>query len=165
MTDPTRQQIVLAVQRALRGIAGEAAGFFHTVKASSVSAEMTTDLWQVPYSELPYFIVMPDSHETDRYQPSMVLLVEFPVLIVGRMDAEAGSIGTERLRTWERLFADVERALTHDPVTRARDLTLGGLVTDIRLTDRQAGVDVGLSRQVHVRIQATTKYRRLYGEA
>lgn len=162
---PMRLQIVLAVQTFLRGIQGTAAGYFHTVRSDSVTTKMDANLWLLPYSALPYFVVMPSTPESDRYDPSRVLLIEFPILIVGRMDADPEVTGAEKLTTWERLFADIERALTHHPTTRAVDVTLGGLVTDIRITDRQAGIDVGASPQVHVRVSATARYRRYYGEA
>lgn len=156
IADPKRLQIVLAVQAALRRINGEAGGYFFAVQEASVSTELNTDLWSLPYASLPYLVVVPDSGQQDEYQPANVLKVVFPLLIVGRMDAEAGSIGTERLRTWEQLFADIERALT-------RDITLGGLVVDTRITDRQAGVDVGSSPQVHVRVNVRTTFYRQYG--
>ena len=163
-TDPKRYTVVLAVAEALRAI-DAAHGYFHTVKPTSVTTKMDSDLWTVPESALPYFVVMPDSFENDDYLRGMQVKVDFPLLIVGRMDAPRGSVGTEKLQTWEQLFADIERAVTHHPVTGVEDVTLGGQVVDVTVTSRQAGIDVGSSPQVHVRIGVTAQYFRRFGAA
>ena len=133
-SDPLRQQVLEAIQTKLRAIVAGAL-YFNTVKSTSVVLEGNANLMTMPHTEDPYFIVEPTPEGSRFYMPAMRMKNNFQVSITARNHAPGGTGLSRKMETWEQLLADIEVALT-------RDITLGGLVIDVRLLEPTPGYDL-----------------------
>jgi hypothetical protein len=151
-----RQRIIEALQDALQAIDG-VSGLYHYPVAheSQVSIDPTDNVLTVNGADLPFYVIEPTPDGSREFFPAMQLKDEFELNVHARKDCEDGDpVG--RVTTWENLVADMEVALT-------QDVTLGGLVYDVRLGTPRPFVGVG-SNIVIVVQPVTVRLHRTYGE-
>lgn len=154
-TDPLRLRVLEALQTKLRAINGNPT-YHSTVKASSVVLDPAVNILTVPTTETPFFIVEPTSEGSKFYMPSLRLRHQFQVTITARVDAVTGLGTARKTQAWERLIADMEVALT-------QDITLGGLVVDVRLLEATPGFDLGATTTIIVVQPVVCTLIRTYG--
>jgi hypothetical protein len=157
-TDPLREQILEAIKVKLQAIDGTSI-YFNTVKSTSVVLDPAVNIFSLPPTEMPFFIIEPMVSGSKFYMPAMKLRHEFQVLITARADVVTTISLTNtsrKTKTWEELLADIEVALT-------RDITLGGLCVDVRLLEATPGFDLGSSPSVFVNQPLVVKLIRTYG--
>ncbi len=152
-TTSQRQLIIEALQAALRAISG---GDYHypLTDASQVTVDPGMQLLGPVLSDLPLYVLetTPDGSKT--YQPAKQILEVVRVNIHARYDADPVHPAS-KLAVFENLKADMERALTVD-------ITLGGLVCDVRLLTAAEFVGMG-SPVVIVTQPVEARFSRTYG--
>jgi hypothetical protein len=154
--DPQRQRVIEALATALRtNIAG---GDYHFPLADSrqVSVDPTTNLLTWSGYALPMHVIEPTPDAVREFYPAMQIRDEFDLNVTSRMDIADVADPAARMQTWERLHSDIERAL-------AVDITLGGLVYDVRVLPPRPFVGIG-SAIVIVASPVKVSYHRAYGE-
>ena len=144
-SNPLRQQTLEAIQTKLRAINGNPT-YFSTVKSTSVVLDPGVNMFTVPSTELPFFIVEPTPEGSKFYMPAMRMQHRFQVVITARNDAPGGTSTSRKMETWERLIADIEVAMT-------RDVTLGGIAADVRLTEATPGFDLNAQASTIIVVQ------------
>jgi hypothetical protein len=136
MPESIRYRILLNLQAALQAIS-IAGGYFYDVADEGVSIDPTVNLLTAaPLEADPFFVVMPELGATRRYQPAFQIRDELVFSINARKDMTDQYSRVERPLIWERLAADVEKAVRVDP-------SRGGLVMDTLLGEPQPFVGVG----------------------
>jgi hypothetical protein len=152
-----RQRIVEALQAALRAIDDSGAYHYPVNDPSQVSVDPTTNVLTSNGADLPLYVIEPTPEGSRTFYPAMQLVSEFEVNVQARMDAEDGDpTGAARLACWENLAHDIEKAL-------AVDVTLGGLVYDVRVQEPRPFVGVGSNIVILVQ-PVTLRLHRTYGE-
>ena len=144
-----------AIQAALRAISG--ASYNYPVAApASVSLDPTMNMLTATGVDLPLYVVEPDPNGRRDFHPAMQVVDFFRGTITARMDAVESAVNPlARAIVWEGLASDIEKAL-------AVDVTLGGLVYDIRLLTPQPLVAVG--SEIVVLVQPfEARLHRTYG--
>lgn len=136
MADSTRLQILKAIQALLQGMTG-AAYHYPTTVADMVTIDPTVNaLTHTAVPDQPLYIVEPTPEGTRTFWPAMQLVNEFRGTITVRKDISDVVDPLARATVWENLAADIEVALS-------ADVTLGGLVYDVRLLEPAPFVGVG----------------------
>lgn len=135
MADSTRLRILKAIQAGLQAIAG---GAYHypVAAATSVTIDPTVNVLTSVPADLPLYIVEPTPDGDRRFDPAMQLVNKMRGTITGRMDMTDVTDPAGRATVWENMAADIELALS-------ADVTLGGLVYDLRLMEPAPFVGVG----------------------
>jgi hypothetical protein len=153
-TASQRKLITEAIVTALRAITG-AEYHYPVLNAACVDADPTVNLLTVNGADLPRYVVECTPDGEREFFPAMQLrdFVQFNVHV--RKDA-ASAEAHARMETWENLGADIEKALTVD-------VTLGGLVYDVRVAQPRPFVGVG-SAIVIVVNPVRVSLHRTYGE-
>ena len=156
MPDPIEYDIVLNVQTALRAIS-VAGGYFHDVATEAVSIDPADHIEVLTGALLhsPFLIVEIPPARRMRYMPASQLLEIVSIDITAAADA-AQIDGTSRVLTFQKLAADVEKALTVD-------ITRGQRVSDTRIVDKQMGMMVGAQRVIAI-VQTEVRLHRQYGK-
>ena len=151
-----RQRIIEALQTKLRAI-DAASGLYHypVAHASQVSIDPTDNVLTVNGAELPFYVIEPTPDGSREFYPAMQIVDQVEFNVQCRKDCEDADPAA-RATTWENLIADVEVALT-------QDVTLGGLVYDVRLGTPRPFVGVGSNIVVVVQ-PVTVRLHRTYGE-
>ena len=156
MPEPIEHDIILDYQSTLQTIS-VAGGYFHDVEAEAVSID-PADHVEVLTGALvhaPFFIIEISPARRLRYLPSMQLLETIPIDITAAMDA-VQLVPTSRVQTFERLVADIEKALVVD-------INRGNRVADTRIVDKQMGMMVGAQRVIAI-VQTEVRLHREYGK-
>jgi len=146
-------QILAAIAAKLRTMT-VAGGYHYDVKATSVVTELVNIL-TIPETELPFFMVEPTPGGIRDWQPANQIEVILPVLITGRVMAN-GTASDRKFQAGLNLLGDVERALT-------QDITLGGLLFDLRVQPAEPLVGLGNDNQVVVMPEVLCHCHRTYG--
>lgn len=134
MADSTRLQILKALQTTLQGMTGT--GYHYPV---TVPEQVTIDpvnVLTVPLIDGPLYVIEPTPEGTRQFWPAMQLVNGFRGTITARFDVTDIADPQARATVWENLAADLETAL-------AVDVTLDGLVYDLRLLEPAPFVGVG----------------------
>lgn len=134
---PKRLQILQAIQTRLQAITG--AGYHYPVTvATNVTIDPTVNVLTaaVAPSDQPLYIVEPTPEGTRQFWPAMQLVNGFRGTITARKDVTDSDDPAAKATIWENLAADIE-------TTMAVDVTLGGLVYDIRLLEPAPFIGVG----------------------
>jgi hypothetical protein len=155
MPEPLEHQIVLDVQTALQGIA-IASGYFYDVAAAAVSVDPADHIEALTgvLDLQPFLIVEVSPGRQIEYLPASRMRETIPIDITAAADA-APLVATSRLNVFQRLKADVEKAIV-------ADVTRSGLAVDTRITDVQMGMMVGGARVLAV-VSADVRVYREYG--
>lgn len=154
MMEPLRLRLLHSLATALRGIR-QADGYYYTVKPESVMLD-PVNILTVAATALPVFLVEPSTEGVRTYQPANRLEYAFFASITARVEAD--SLGASRkTEAWERLLADIERALT-------RDITREGLAIDTRLGEPTPLSTIGPDSMVLVLQPVELRHVRVYGE-
>jgi hypothetical protein len=154
-TKSVRQRIIEAIQDALQAIDNSGAYHYPVNSPTQVSIDPTDNVLTVNGADLPFYVVEPTPDGSRTFYPAMQLVSEFELNIHARKDSEDGD-PSSRVTTWENLAHDIEKAL-------AVDVTLGGLVYDVRVGEPRPFVGVG-SNIVVVVNPVTVRLHRTYGE-
>lgn len=155
MTETLTYRALLNLQTAIRSI-GSRAEDFYKVEAKSVSLD-PMDIVSIQTGRAkasPFFVIELAPSNRPSYGKSDQILEIIPVNIVGYVNAAAGD-PLSRLMSYERLCADVERAIH-------ADVKLGGLVGDVRIGPKQMQAVMG-SQRVTAIIQIDLRTYRFYG--
>lgn len=153
---PLRLRILEALQTRLRGIDGQG-NYYFAFKSGSVVLEPTANILTLPPTECPGAVIEPTPEGSRFFMPAFRMRNQFQVSITAFADAPGGTSTSRRAETWEKLIADLERAIT-------TDITLGGLVIDMRLQEPTPGFDLGASPRVVVVQPLVCNVIRAYGE-
>ena len=131
------------------------AGAYHyDVKATSVVSD-PVNILTIPESELPFFLVEP-SPSSREFWAGMRLKVEAHFLVTARVMAN-GLDPLRKVQAGENLLGDLETAI-------GVDITLGGLVRDVRLQEPDGPmVGMGTNNNVFVLADLAAIYTRTYG--
>ena len=155
-TDPLRQRIIAAIVAAMRANITGSDYHFPVLSSKQVTSDPTTNLLTWNGYDLPMHVVEPTPDAVREFYPATQIRDEFNLNITSRMDVSDTADPDLRMQTWEKLAADVERAL-------AQDVTLGGLVYDVRVMPPRPFVGIG-SPIVIVACPVSVRYHRAYGE-
>jgi hypothetical protein len=151
--DPIRLSVLKSMQTALQGIS-TAAGYYFDVRAEAVTLDRRN---LATATLLPAFVINSGAGGTRTYFPSMRMREIFPVVIYGRADAMGIRDMSRRQTIFERLVADLERALT-------RDITRGGLAVDTRLqSPLEPYMEMDPINSVYIEQPVDVTLRRVYG--
>jgi hypothetical protein len=155
MADSRRLAVLKAIKAVLEGISG--AGYNYPVAAAQhVSTDPTNLLVAAAPGNSPLYVVEPDPNGRRDFHPAMQVVEFVRGTITGRRDVGDVLDPNARAAAWEGMAADVEKAL-------AADVTLGGLLYDLRLMPPQPFVGVG-SPIVMVVVPFEARLHRTYGE-
>lgn len=156
MTEPIEYRILLNVQSALQTIS-QGGGYFFTVGASAVSLDPvdTIDIVLGRAAASPFFVVEVGSAGRPTYQPASQILELLPINIIAFANAEQQQDPVAKTKVYERLCADIEKAMTVD-------ISRGGMATDTRIIGRQMQVTTGSVRVVAL-VQVEIRVYRTYG--
>lgn len=157
MPDPAKSVEILIlehIQTALRAINGNPT-YFYTVKSGSVVLDATLRIFDIPKSELPFFMVDGTLPPTMSWMPAKRVKVVLSIVILARQDA-TGNATNMKTEVWRKLGADIEVALT-------QDITRGGNAIDTRLEPRLPLIDPGPSQVVLVQQPLNVRFIRTYG--
>jgi hypothetical protein len=154
MTTPREMLIVQNIVATLLTVQ-EVNGYGFNVGANSVVVD-PVNIFDVPPTKLPFFIVEPTDDGDRRFEPAEQLFDEFTFTITARVDA-SGIDGSRRYTVGGQLHADLERVLT-------ADLTRGGLSSDTRLRKPQVYTSLSGDNSVIVVQRGACRVHRTYGE-
>ena len=129
-----RQQAIEALQAALQAISG---GNYHypLSAATQVTVDPGTQILSVQPGDLPIYVIETTPDTVKDYQPAGQLREIVRVNVHARQDVDPFD-PSKKLEAMENLKADIEVAVNVD-------LTLGGLVTDVRLLSPADFVGMG----------------------
>ena len=156
MAEPLGYQILLNLQEALRGIS-TGSGYFFSVDSAAVSID-PVDVIEIVLGRAassPFFVIELGVSGRPSYEKASQLLELLPFNVVAFANA-TNLDPVSRVKTYERLCADIEKALTVD-------IDRGGLATDTRITGKQMQVTTGSLRVVAV-IGLEVRTHREYGK-
>ena len=155
MAEPLEYDIVLNMQRALQAIS-VAGGYHYDVAAAAVSIDPHDHLEVLTGSlaRKPFLIVEVSPGRHIQYFPGTQMRELIPIEITAATDAQA-LVATSRAQTFQRLCADIEKALTVD-------VTRNGKATDTRILDKRMGIMVSALRVMAV-VQTEVRLHRTYG--
>lgn len=133
----TRLQVLQAIQTRLQAISGASYHYPVTV-AANVTIDPTVNVLTagIAPGDLPLYVVEPTPEGTRQFWPAMQLVNGFRGTITARKDVTDSDDPAAKATIWENLAADIEVALS-------ADVTLGGLVYDIRLLEPAPFIGVG----------------------
>lgn len=155
-TDPLRLRIIAALVAALRtNITGSDYHYPLQTPSVQVSDDPTTNVLTWNGYDLPLHVIEPTPDNLREFYPAMQVREEFNLNITSRVDVVDLADPGARMAAWERVAADVERAL-------GVDVTLGGLVYDVRVMPPRPFVGIG-SPIVIVASPVSVRYHRTYG--
>jgi hypothetical protein len=153
--DPKRLGVLKAMKAVAQGITG-AAYHFPVTNPKSVTLDPTFNLMVAPGIDLPLYVIEPDPDSTRDFYPAMQVRDVMTGTITGRKDVADVVDPDARANAWEKMAADLEKAF-------AVDVTLGGLVYDLRLKTPAPFVGVGTD-VVMVVVPWEARMHRTYGE-
>lgn len=154
LTDPRELRILQNIQAALR-LLTTANGYGFDTHADSVVLD-PVNIFDVPETRLPFFIVEPTDAGDRRFEPAMQLHDVFEFVITCRVDA-AGDDPNRRYTIGTQLHADIESALV-------ADIERGGLSSDTRLRKPQVFTSLSGDQTVIVVQRGTCSLHRTFGE-
>jgi hypothetical protein len=155
MADPIRLRVLKAMQAVVRGMT-TTAYHYPVTNPANVTLDPTFNLFLQAGLDLPSFIVEPEPEGARNFFPSMQVQDFMRGTVTARMDVADTVDPAARATVWENLAADLEAAF-------AIDVTLGGLVYDVRLLTPQPFVGVG-SGVVGLIQPWEARMHRTYGE-
>lgn len=159
MPEPIEYDIVLDYQTALRTIS-VAGGYFNDVDSASVSIDPADHLEVLTgtLARFPFFIIEISPARRLRYLPAKQMIEVIPIDITAAAEATQ-LVATSRVQTFERLAADIEKALTVD-------ITRGDRVSETKIVDKQMGMMVGggSGQRIIAVIQTEVRLHREYGK-
>ena len=133
-TKSQRQLIIEALQAALQAISGT--NYHYPLSSlSQVTVDPGTQILAVNPGDLPIYVIETTPDSVKHYQPAGQLLEIMRVNVHGRQDVDPLD-PSQKLAAMENMKADIEVAVNVD-------LTLGGLVTDMRLLPPAEFVGMG----------------------
>jgi hypothetical protein len=154
VNDPRELQLLQSLQSALRAMT-VAGGYRFDVKTTSVVLD-ADNIFDVPDTALPFFIVEPTDDGDRQFEPAMQLEDEFIATVTCRHDAKG--LDPDRRNTLGlQLAGDLEKAFTVD-------VERGGLATDTRLRKPQIFTSVSGDQPVIVVVRVAMKLFRTYGD-
>lgn len=118
----------------LQGIAGT--DYHYPVVVSEQVTLDPTNVLTATLVDGPLYVIEPTPEGSRQFWPAMQLQNGFRGTITGRVDITDVTDPLARVTAWENLAADLEKAL-------AVDVTLGGLVYDVRLLEPAPYIGVG----------------------
>ena len=165
MTEPNEYRLVLALQAAIRRLR-TADGYFFDIDDDAVKLDGDEDIERLTAADGPRpFAIIEPRPESWTYSPGSVV-IEQPFTVFVATDAVAAAdpitgapaptTDADRMRTFWRLVADVERAI-------GVDVSLGGTCVDARITRRTWLRDIE-SQMVVAEIELDAKVYREYGK-
>lgn len=155
MAEPISYRILLNLQDALQAIS-KSGGYWFNVGDDAVSID-PVDAIEVILGrtvQSPFMVVEAGPSGRPNYQPAEQMIELLPASIIAAADAKQLD-PVARIQTYERLCADIEKAVTEDH-------TRGGLATDTRITSKQMNVNTGSVRVLAV-VQLEIRVYREYG--
>lgn len=152
-TTPRELAILQDLATTLRSMT-VAGGYGWDVKASSVVLD-PDNIFDVPETALPFFIVEPSDGGTRQFQPALQLYDIFLAVITARVDA-TGADPSRRYTIGSQLAADLEKVLTVD-------LERSGLSADTRLRQPQIFTSMSGEQPVIVVQRVETRIYRTFG--
>lgn len=155
MGNPIAYAILAAYQTALRAIA-TGSGYHYDVASASVSIDPHDHVEVLTGTKLlrPFFVCDFAPGRQIDYFPAAQMTDVVPIDVTAADDATPLDPADRALR-YTNLVADIERALT-------QDVTLGGLVYDVRIRDSVQAITVGAQRVVAV-VHTDARVYRTYG--
>lgn len=157
MAEPIEYRILLNIQDAIQAIS-TGGGYHFTVDDAAVSID-PVDAIEVILGRTvldPYFVLEIGSAGRPNYQRSEQMLEIVPVSIIAVANATQLDV-VSRVKTYERLCADIEKAVVVDH-------TRGALATDTRIVNKQMNVNTGSARVVAI-VQLEVRVYRQFGKA
>ncbi len=155
MSEPAEYEIVLNLQAALLAIS-VAGGFHYDVKASAVKLDPNNAVNALVAPDGPRpFVLIEVKGDSWTFSPASRMALVLPVTIHWVSDTIPGD-DADKLRTYFRGCADVERAI-------ASDKGRGGFAYETRITKRTPEQFDGRS-QVWAAIDVDIKTHRVYGQ-
>lgn len=153
-TNP-RELLVLQHLQATLYTLTELNGYGFTVRPGCVVLD-PVNIFDVPETKLPFFILEPTDAGDRRFEPSLQLYDEFEFVITGRVDAK-GDDPNRRYTLGMQLHADLELVLVGD-------VERGGLTADTRLRKPQVFTSLSGDQSVIVVQRGTCKVHRTFGD-
>jgi len=153
--DPKRLAVLDAMATVARGITG-ASYHFPVVNPKSVTLDPTFNVMIATGVDLPLYVIEPEPESQRDFHPAMQIRETMRGTITGRMDVADVVDPRARAAAWEKMAADLEKAY-------AVDVTLGGLLYDLRLMPPAPFVGVGTD-VVMVVVPFEARFHRTYGE-
>ena len=156
MAEPLSYQILLNLQSAHRAIS-TGAGYFFSVDSVAVSID-PVDVIEIVLGRAassPFFVIELGVYGRPMYQPANQMLEFLPFNVVAFANAKHLD-PVSRVKTYEELCADIEKAVTVD-------IARGGKATDTRIAGKQMQVTTGSLRVVAI-VQLEVKTYREYGK-
>lgn len=156
MAEAIEYQILLDVQATLQGIS-VAGGYHHDVAEDAVSMDPQDhmEILRPTLGLSPFFVIEVSPNRTIDYFQADQIREIIPIDITCATETEQTN-KLDKLRAFERLCMDVEKAL-------AVDVTRGGLVGHHQIENKQMGIMVGSERVIAI-IETTVRLHRTYGE-
>lgn len=152
--DSKRGRIVEAVVNRLKAMT-VAGGYHWDIKATSVYSD-PVNLLNVPEPELPALSVEPSAGSRYEFHPANQMEDYFVLLITGRVTANGLAVERKH-QAAENLLMDLEKTLTVD-------ITLGGLLFDLRLRSPEPPLaEMGNGNNVIVLQELECHHHRTYG--
>jgi hypothetical protein len=155
-TRPLRLEILDRLAGRMRAITGPAAGYFRTFGPDAVTVDPRVNLLTLA-GPRPFCLVaaVPDGGERRYLGANQVRdVIAYELQIIDEGDLLDGASGPQRA---EEVNADVEQAIV-------ADISLGGLVVDVKLQPPQVFVQIGAGTVIVV-IPALVTTHRSYGDA
>lgn len=149
-----RQDVLEKIRDVIRGMTDAGVYNFPVRADAQVTTDPTVNVLTAPATGLPLYTVEPQTTGAKEYQPGMHLVEVMLVNVMGRVDTTSVN-PDERMQIWEGMAADLERAF-------AADVTLAGIVYDVRLLVVQPFVGIG-SHVVAIVQPIEVRMHRAYG--
>lgn len=156
MSTPVLLAIVLNLQTALQGIA-QAAGYFNTVKATSVVLDPVA-LLTVPATEVPFIVVGHHQVAVSRTWTSRPNAFQDVTrfTLQTRFDAPGTDVA-RKVTAYTQWIADIEVAV-------AADITRGGVALDTKVEQAQPYFGLPNENICYAEIPIEIRWQRLYGK-
>ena len=154
MNEPLEFRIVQDLQAALKSIS-VANGYHHDVESLAVKLDANHDVESI-IGEQPLrpFLILELLPDRSEYFPSEQVRIRMPFIIHAVNDTDPTD-DDSMLKTYHRLCADVEQAIT-------ADTTRGALATDTRILEREMHELEG--QKVWALVKGEIREHRTYGE-
>lgn len=139
MPSPIREQLILALQARLLAMS-VSGGYYFDSAAGSVSVDPTLNiLTSAPGGMKPFYVIQPELGGVIKFYPASQLYETVPLSVMGRYEVDE-SDPTAKLKAWERMGADLEKAIAENADGSA---WWGTLATDARIGEVQPWVAIG----------------------
>ncbi len=159
MATPIREQLLILMKSTIEAMR-VTNGYFYDVATGAVSLDPSANLLTtgLPASK-PIFTLQPEVGADARFFPASQLFEEFQVSVTARYDVDDID-PMSKMRAWERLGADMEKAFAEQA---DGSFWCGALAVDSRIGPINPFIGVGSPIVLIVRTLSTRLYRK-YGQ-